>query len=196
MKKTHNLIHWWLPFIVLCIGTYWIQINLYLHKDVAILSHTAAQILQGQTYAHDIFEPNPPLIFYLHALPILLAKITGIKIIYVLRLVILAFIILSVVSSRLLLRKIIVKKEERHSTDFQLLNIISYGIALALLYLPAQEFGQREHFFVILTLPYMILAVYRLQHHSLKTKFALGIGFMAGPGFSIKPFFLSTVLLI
>lgn len=196
MKKTHNLINWWLPFIVLCIVAYWIQIHLYLHKDVAILSHTAAQILQGQTYAHDIFEPNPPLIFYLHALPILLAQLTGIKIIYVLRLVLLAFIILSVVSSRLLLRKIIVMKEERYCTDFQLLNIISYGIALALLYLPAEEFGQREHFFIILTLPYIILAVYRLQHHALKIEFALGIGFMAGLGFAIKPFFLSTLLLI
>ena len=189
MKKKQTLVYWWLPLLALCLIAYWIQINIYLHKDVAILSHTAAQMLQGQTYAHDIFEPNPPIIFYLHMPPVLIAKMTGIKIIYVLRIYLIALITLSVSLSHLLFKKIF-------NPNNRLLYSMSYALACILLFLPMEAFGQREHFLCFLTTPYLLLAACRLEHKPISKSFAMLIGLMAGLGFCIKPFFLPTLILI
>jgi hypothetical protein len=99
MKKKQEIVYWWLPLLALCLIAYFLQINIFLYKDVSILSHTAALMLEGQTYAHDIFEPNPPIIFYLHIPPIIIAKMTGIKIIYCLRVYLIALILDCVVCS-------------------------------------------------------------------------------------------------
>lgn len=186
MTQTRGTTLWWLSFITMCFTAYWLQINSYLHKDVAIISHTAAQMLQGHTYAHDIFEPNPPIIFYLHFIPIFLSKISGIKIIYTLRLILIALCALSIIISRIFLNKLCLK----------FTNAMSYGIASILLFLPAEAFGQREHFFLILTLPYLLLTACRLQQYPTTRSTALWVGILAGIGFAIKPFFLCTLVCV
>lgn len=189
MEKKPALVYWWILLFALCLLAYLIQINIGLHKDVAIISHTAALMLQGQTYAHDIFEPNPPLIFYLHFLPVIIAKITGINIIYVLRLYILALIVLSVTCSRALFAILF-------KSNTMLIDFMTFGLACILLFLPAEAFGQREHFLLILTMPYFFLVACRLDRININPFFAVLIGVMAGIGFAIKPFFLPTLLLI
>lgn len=175
---------WWFSFLVLCIFAFWIQTHLYLHKDVAIISHSALQLLQGQTYMHDIFDPNPPLIFYIHIIPILLAKLSGISMVYMLRAYVLLLIIASMFCLQNLL-KTLLGSHKRLAT-----RVMSYGLAYILLFLPAEAFGQREHLFLILTLPYLFLAGLRIQSKPIHPFHALFIGCMAGVGFAIKPFFL------
>lgn len=189
MVKKWGHVHWFVLLIALCLLAYWIQINTELHKDVAIISHTAALMLQGQTYVHDIFEPNPPLIFYIHFLPVMISKITGIKIIYILRLYILGLIVLSVACSRALFSVLF-------KPGAVLVELMTCGVACILLFLPAEAFGQREHFLLIFTIPYLLLAACRLEHKRVKPCFALLIGLMAGLGFAIKPFFIPTLLFI
>ena len=189
MKIKQELIDWWLPLIALCLIAYWIQINTYLDGDSAIISHTAALMLLGQTYTHFIFEPNPPLIFYLHMPAILLAKLTDIKIIYCLRFYLLFLIVLCLTCSRILFAKLF----KHHAL---LINSMSYALAIILLLLPVLAFGQREHLMLILTLPYLLLATCRFENKLINKSFAILIGLMAGIGFSIKPFFLPTWLLI
>jgi hypothetical protein len=188
MKKT-PLLRVYLPYLLICGIAYLIQSNLYLHKDVAILSHTAAQMLAGQTYAHGIFEPNPPLIFYLHFIPILFAKWTGIPIIDMLRLVVITFSMLSLISSRYFLKKLL-------PNNFKYIDFLSFGMVCILLFLPAEAFGQREHFFIILTLPYLFLCACRIENRCIPYPIAIAIGTIAGIGFSIKPFFLITWVLV
>ena len=175
--------------MILCILAYVIQMNMELHKDVAILSHQAGLMLQGQTYGHNIFEPNPPLILYLNFIPVIISKITGIKLIYVLRLCILILIIFSVVCARNLL-SVLFKHNEI------LIGFMTYGLTGILLFLPADAFGQREHLLLMFTIPYLFLAVCRIENKNIKPSFAFLIGIMAGIGFSLKPFFLPTLLLI
>ncbi len=185
---------WRLAFLILCALAYWVQNNLYLHKDVAIITHTATQLLQGQTYAHDIFEPNPPIIFYLHWIPIIIAKISGLSILDTLRTYILILIGISMLHSHELLKTLLESAKQRISKNT--LYLISCGIAYVLLFLPAESFGQREHFYIILTLPYLFLAACRLDAKPVSRFVAISIGCMAGIGFAIKPFFLPTLLLI
>ena len=196
MNPKTSFLHWWMPFIALSICAYFIHINFYLHKDLAIITHTAAQILQGQTYAHHIFEPNPPLIFYLHAIPVLISSITGIKLIYVFRLAIIGLIAISLRYDRACLKYFLFTSAPKKIENDHLLNKMSFAIAFVLLFLPANAFGQREHIYFILTLPYVLLALCRLNQDSIPFHIALVIGIMAGIGFSIKPFFLSTLLVL
>lgn len=189
MKKISALLSWWLPLSCLCLLAFWLQNHTFLHKDLAIIMHTAALMLKGQTYAHDIYEPNPPMIFFLNFLPVLMTKLTGIKMIYTLRLYLIALIILSATCSRVLFNYLF-------NEDKRLIGILSWGFALILLFLSSEAFGQREHFLVILATPYLFLAAIRLENKSVARPLAIMIGIMAGVGFVLKPFFLPTLLLV
>lgn len=193
MKKKHQILYWWLPLLSLCLLAYWIQINVYLNKDVAILSHTAALMLKGQAYAHDIFEPNPPLIFYLHFLPLMMSSLTNIKILYMLRMVMIGLIFGSIACSHYLFKQLF---KSSGISNTWLINVMSFGLAGILLFLPADSFEQREHFLLIFTIPYFLLTACRLDDKPIKKSAALLIGVMGGIGFSIKPFFLPTFVLI
>ncbi len=173
-----------------------IQSHLYLHKDIAIITHTARQMLDGQTYGHDIFEPNPPLIFYLHFLPILIANKTGFNLVSLLRLEFITMIFSSALLVRGLLKKVFRHESDVDNTDNRLVDIMACGVTIAFLFLPADAFGQREHLFLILTTPYIFLAVCRLNNQLIAPTMAIAIGIIAGIGFAIKPFFLATFLCI
>ncbi len=181
-------IRWWVVLLTLTLLSLGLQLNIYIHKDIAVLTHLATVMLQGQTYGHDIFEPNLPLALYIYFLPIVFSKVTGLKIIYVLRVYVLMLIVCSVTCSRFLLRHCI---KDKACVDW-----IMYGLACILLFLPADAFGQREHFLLILTLPYIFLATCRLEDKTIHSFVACLIGCMAGIGFAIKPYFLTTFILI
>ncbi|MHB1947949.1 MAG: hypothetical protein ACYCQI_07540 [Gammaproteobacteria bacterium] len=70
------------------------------------------------------------------------------------------------------------------------------GIAAVLIILPNLSFGQREHLWILLSLPYLFAAVLRLSHKSINLFFAIMIGIFAGAGFAIKPYFLITFILL
>lgn len=181
-------------FMLLCIVVYYLQDNLYLHKDVAIITHAATQLLQGQTYAHDIFDPNPPIIFYLHWIPIVLAKLTGLSILPIFRGYVIVLSIVAIQWSLQLFNKLcIFNRLPLHKNNY---SILAGGLIYILLFLPADAFGQREHFYVILTLPYLFLAACRLHAIQIKGVFTIAIGCMAGIGFAIKPVFLPMLGLI
>ncbi|MCR9192526.1 MAG: hypothetical protein NXI01_07680 [Gammaproteobacteria bacterium] len=184
----------WLSVIVLCLLSFWLQTHLYLHKDVALVSHIAQQFLQGETYAHNISDPNPPMIFYLYFVPIIVSKLSGIAVIYTLRTYILLLIMLSILCSHGFIKTLLGPPTNRCNKNMAYL--LTYGLAYTLLFLPADTFGQREHFYVILTTPYLFLAACRLDNKHVSHIVAIFVGVSAGIGFAIKPFFLLTLLLI
>ena len=188
MKNKREYIYW--SFLLgLCFFAYCIQVNSYLYEDSAVITHTAAQMLQGQLYAREIFEPNPPLIFYLHMPPILLSNLMRIRLIYSLPLYMLSLIVFSVTCSRYLFEKLF-------QNNVLFVYTTTFAFALILLFLPVSAFGEREHFLLILTTPYILLTACRLDNRVINKSVAILIGIMAGIGFSIKPFFLLSLLLI
>jgi hypothetical protein len=184
-----KLIYWWMSLITLCFIAYWIQINTYLYADSALMLHMAGLMLKGQTYGHYIFEENPPLIFYLHMPPIIISKMTGIKIVYCFPLYVITLTLLSAVCSQHLFNKLF-----KHNG--WLVYLMSCALVFILLFLPSNAFGQREHFLLVLTIPYILLAACRLENITINKSFSILVGIMAGIGFAIKPFFLLTLLFI
>lgn len=185
----HLAFYWWLPLLLLCLLAYWIQINQYLEPDIAILSHEALQMLQGKTYAHGIFEPNPPMIFYLNFLPVIISKLTGWNYIYVFQTYITTLIFLSILCTQFFFN--IIFQSKKHFID-----VMTYAWACILLFLPMRSFGQREHLLLMFTMPYVLLAAIRLENKTVKKSMTMITGIMAGIGFAIKPFFVLTLILI
>lgn len=60
---------------------------------------------------------------------------------------------------------------------------------------PAHEFAQREHFFLITSMPYILSIVLRLEQKYLSTRMAIVIGLFAAIGLSLKPFFLTLLII-
>ena len=169
---------------------FYFQTQMLLSSDVACLLNEANQMLAGGKYGADFFETNPPMILYLYFPVCLFAKITSINIILLLRLYVFLLALISAGINLYLLKKII------KPDDKILLNILYYVMLIVMLFLPVNEFGQREHLLLILMLPYLFSAVLELQGKSISKSLAFVIGVMAGLGFALKPYFLVTVCLI
>lgn len=183
--------HWLLYFSIL-IGAFGIAIaiqhHLFLHGDVAYLLDVAETMLKGGTYGHDFFETNPPMILYLYLPPLLLSKATGLSLTLSLQSYIFALAALSTTLSFHLLKKLIAEPVA--------LYFFTLCLLFVLLFLPAHNFGQREHLFLILATPYFFAAAVTLENKPLSLHLSVLIGLLAGIGFCIKPFFLFPLIFI
>lgn len=181
-------IYCWTLFTVLFILAYLLQLQIYIHPDVIYLMNIALRLISGGRYTHDFFETNPPMIMYLYLPAIYLAKLTSINIIYIFRLYILALILISVLMSASLLKKIL-------RNDLLMYYWMLALLILILCFFPAHEFGQREHFLMILIMPYLFANILRLNNERLAASLTILIGIFAGIGLSLKPFFLTLIIL-
>jgi hypothetical protein len=167
-----------------------IQTHILLNWDVSWLMHASKKLLAGGTYSHDFFELNPPLILYLYLPPVGLTAVFPITIITALRCYIFLLGGISLWLCHGLIKNIFATVDKKLAYFFLL------TIASVFFILPIEQFGQREHLLVILTLPYILGAVSQLQGTPLRRSHAILIGFCAGLGFAIKPYFLLTLVLI
>jgi hypothetical protein len=188
MKMQKILVTLFLVFFY--IFAWLIQDQFLLKGDVSWQMHLAHLVLAGGTYVKDFFEINPPFSIYLYMPAVLLQKIGAISAIIALRIYIFLFATFSLGICYFLVKKIFLPKD----------NIIRLLFLFSLLFiyliLPLDEFGQRECLLLYLTMPYFLLVGLRLNRGKIPTFLALGIGFLAGLGFSIKPFFLFAFALV
>lgn len=159
--------------------------------DVGSLLYDTKLMLSGGTYVQDFFETNPPMIFYLYTPVVLLAKLSSLSLVTLFKLYVYFLIFFSVSCCVKLLAQIFVNPID---------SFIFTGLVLVLffiqLFLPGHEFGQREHFFMILFFPYLFAAVLRFENKKISPFFAVIIGLMAGLGVGLKPYFLFPIVLI
>ena len=170
--------------LVLLIGTFAHQLLTYLNHDTAWYLHAGAQYLDGGTLYRDIFvEVNPPLAFFLTLPPVVVARLTGLFAIDLFVIYFYLLIGLSLAASwRLLQADPALPELTRRGLMILAAVIATVG--------PADQFGQREHFLMVLTLPYLLLAALSVRGVRLPWLAALGIGLAAGLGFALKPHFL------
>lgn len=147
----------------------------------------AARILSGVTpYGPQLAETNPPLILWLSALPVLLSRALHIDTTTALRLL----VIFAIFAGALWSVRLIRRTDRASHNGFALL----FGCAIVLITLCSgyNDFGQREHLFVILSLPYILAAssaacaaISTASVLSLIERIALGLA--AGIAVSLKP---------
>jgi hypothetical protein len=157
-----------------------------LRADVAFLLYAASRIVDGARLYVDIVEINPPLIVALNVPVVLLARLVGTSEIAVYRLFVLLVMLLSLGATTLMLRPVV-----RHRGLRRWLVLL---VALVLLPMAAEDFGEREHLLLAVILPYIWLVCLRVTGHRPRTFVAVAVGLMAGIGIALKPFFIITWL--
>jgi hypothetical protein len=175
--------------MVLAMIAYQLQLMTFLNEDVLCLLNGAKILMSGGGYVSDFLETNPPLIMYM-SMPVLwCAKWFHADITFIYRLYVILLSFFSVLCSYFMLKKIF-KSENVFVYSTCIILVLSYLI------LPAKDFGQREHFYMILFFPYLFAVIARSQQQKIHPLFSVLIGTMAALGIGLKPFFLVPLILI
>ena len=182
--------YYFLSFLFLTLLGFFVQTMTFLNGDVGSLLYDARLFLKGGTYIVDFLETNPPMIFILYAPVALSTEWFSWDSVLTMRIYILFLAWFSIVLSAILLKKIL-KKE-----DHYLLYAGIYTLIFIFIFLPTIEFGQREHIFLMLFMPYIFASVLVLENKKLNPLLALVVGLLAGLGIGMKPYFLVPLVLI
>lgn len=186
----HQKIFFWSALFLIYLLAWIAQSQLLIKGDVSWQMKLAKIVLAGGTYGKDFFEINPPLSIYLYMPPLALTKYFSLMAITSVRIYFFILATFSWIFCFFLAKKIF------RPQDSVVFSLFLLSISFVYLILPLSEFGQREHFLVLLTLPYLLLVTCRLQDVNISPIPAILIGLMAGIGFALKPFFLLTFFLV
>ena len=167
-----------------------IQSQLLLASDVCWQMQLARSVLHGGNYVQNFFETTPPLCFIVLMPEIAIEKLLLVSPIMGVEIYVFLLASVSLWMCAALLKKLFFKD------GGQTIPIFLLSLALVFLILPLNSFGQREHFFVLLCMPYFLLVACRLENKQVGILFSVIIGLCGAIGFSIKPFFLTAFILV
>ena len=159
-----------------------LELSRRLNHDLGWLLVATNRLLDGAViYLDDVIEINPPLILYLLAPPVGLARILAWPEIATVRVWIGLLAIVSLVGcGRVLARSLAVREQ-------QLARVLLLALAFVLFMLVGGHFGQREHLMLILIGPYLFGAAARAPGSELPRGEACWIGVCAGHGIALNP---------
>jgi hypothetical protein len=156
-----------------------------LKDDIAWLLYVARRWMAGRELYIDVVEVNPPLIVWISAVPLEIARWLNVDSRFVAMPVFMAGVLgCAWWASNLL--------QARGGLFAERLPVFA-AIGSALLILPAADLGQREHLLVAAFLPYLVLFARSLDANGMEDRrwvaitTALMAGFMAGLGCALKP---------
>jgi hypothetical protein len=173
----------WALLLGVLAATALIQLRSVLHHDPAWLIHGTETFLDGGALYREVFELNPPLIFYLTVPPVWLARQLHVSDLDMFVLYVSALIALSLTAARAVLRNDPVVPESGR-------NALLLTAAVALAVCPAGNFGQREHLMLVFALPGLLLTMRRARRLPTSARLAWVIGALVVPGLALKPHFL------
>jgi hypothetical protein len=173
--------------IVLCAAVATIAWHgaLPLNHDVAWIWEGAQRLLHGARFGSGVDDVNPPLAWWLTAIPVLLSDVTGLS----------ASVAFSIFVAAIGAASILIALHVMAETRPSPLWLFASFAAWALMFMPGYDFGQREHLMAILALPY-ICAAARIERAELSPMLRVLVGAMAAVGFCLKPYFLFIPLLV
>ena len=190
MRKS---IHFAMLTIMLALLAFFLQSQTYLNGDVAYLLHVSKLLISGGTYITDFYETNPPMILFIYAPVAYISQVTHFDPAMLMRIYIILLALLSIACCYHITQKIFKSDDNKVASGFL------YTLLFVFLFLPANEFGQREHIYLLLSLPYFLCAILRTPSYSfakISYPFAILIGIIAAVGVGLKPFFLIPIILV
>ncbi len=170
------------------------QAPVRLDHDVAWILSSAARLLDGAVLYRDVVDPNPPAIFFLNLPPAWISRVTHLSETVVFKAYVILWILLSLG---------LCARSLDHSLESAFPQLRAFVlVTLLALFLPGARafFGQREHFMLLLVMPYVLSAAGwargRPGARPGSAAFTTLVGILAGIGMAIKPYFLLLWLLI
>ncbi|MSP01836.1 MAG: hypothetical protein EXR07_12420 [Acetobacteraceae bacterium] len=150
-----------------------------LKDDIAWLLYVARRWLAGKELYVDVIEINPPLIIWISALPLSLARWLGVGQQYVAMPAFAAAALACAWWSACLLRP-------RGGLFAHRMPVFA-TIGCVLLIVPAADLGQREHLLVAAFLPYLILFARTIDGGRPPVPTSVAVGILAALGCALKP---------
>ncbi len=179
----------WLPLAFIFVLAVVLRHFLVANTDVSWDLTMAEKVLDGQRLYVDIIEVNPPATVFLYLAPALLGRLSGVPAeFFVDALVFLATGLSLWLSGRILLRAGLVE-----NADGWLLATVA---AAALMVLPAQTFGEREHIGLIAFLPLLAVCAARAKGNRPDLAYVIVAGICGGIVVIIKPHFAAAIVCI
>jgi hypothetical protein len=157
-----------------------IRFSVHLTHDAAWYLHAGRRVLAGAVLYRDIVEVNPPLGIWLSAPVAALADGLGLVSTGLFKAIVLLLTVAVLAIAGAIMRR--VPELSRVAA-----NAIVLVLAALLLFLPAYDFGQREHLLILLVTPWLVLRWCRVSGGAVGVSLALLIGALAAVGFALKP---------
>jgi hypothetical protein len=187
----------WFPsfaLVLVCICTisalvfFSLKHPLLVFPDQGLYLHMAKLLLQGRVPYVDMFDNNPPLAIYLETIPIAAAQAFHLTEPLAFNLYICGLITLSFLLSSFILFKS-GNRGAFHAGLVALTGFVFFN------QFEVVDFGQREHIFCILYLPFFLLRYLRwLGDKPISKATAITAGLLAGVGIALKHYFLLIAL--
>ncbi|QSX29659.1 hypothetical protein JYB88_15910 [Shewanella cyperi] len=182
MRFSIVLCQFFLPIMAM-LSAIILLISLPINGDVGWLFFATKQWIAGKELYREIFEVNPPMIFYFMAPSVYIYNIFNLDSVIVVKLY-LFFLVSIMVSVNLRLFYRILGREALISV------YITFSIAMFYIY-PFYDFAQRDHLAILLMLPYL-LNKYLVMFDNRRVPNMEGVayGVMAGLSICLKPHFI------
>lgn len=184
----------WIVVAIIFFISIAMQKHMFLTWDVCWLLEDTQRLLAGGDYYHTFVENNPPMILFIYTIPVLISKWLQSSVIWIFRCYIYLIALVSILFCNFLINKILRPSDWLRQWLFML------TLAIVYLILPTNDFGQREHIIVMLTLPYFLLmssrfdTFYVTREYNIRIITLIIIGVLAGIGFAIKPYFIFALI--
>ncbi|HEY9869963.1 MAG TPA: hypothetical protein V6D08_12420 [Candidatus Obscuribacterales bacterium] len=176
------------PYLVLTAAAFFallvclIARPLELAPDVAMYLQCGQLILEGEVPYVDFVDTNLPIILYLNVIPAFVSAVTRLPAIAVLKVIVWMLVVISAMLTASILAK------RTANRDYQFFGPLLFAFACANLML-TEDFGQREHIFVVCVLPLFFVRWLRYQGQEVNATQALIAGAFAAIGLWLKPYF-------
>ncbi len=156
---------------------------LVINLDTACILHFGRAMRDGAVPYVDFYDLNPPLTLYLHLWPAMVANFLNLHAIVTFKILLVCLTFLSIGLSALVLRRTFASAQCVYAAGILLCESL-FG------FISAAEFGQREHMFALLFMPFFLVRWRRAEGEQPSVFLALLCGVLAGVGLCIKFYFL------
>jgi hypothetical protein len=164
---------------------------LHISPDQSMFVAIGEQLLQGKRLYVDVFDVNPPLAFYVHTVPAMVSRLFAIPAPQAFAFTIIACWLYSVGFSLWL-----VWRQSKHKEAFIFVPLVVSFSCLTLWLSQLDEFGQREHIFLLLFFPFFIVRWLRWNGYATSSKAAIVAGTFAAIGLFFKQYYLGAALIL
>ncbi|NDJ33563.1 MAG: hypothetical protein GYB64_02775 [Chloroflexi bacterium] len=161
---------------------------LRINHDVTLHLLAATHIVEGRVPYVDFFNINFPMIFYLDTLPVVVSRMLGVPLILAMNT---GALLLTGLSAGALVA-ITFRYDERHLGSKLAFGLAAFGLVAAAM----NQLGQREHLFVVLYLPFLLLRWYEWRGRDVPPALSIPLGILGAVGVCIKPYFALIVIAV
>lgn len=172
--------------------SFWVSQHMFISWDVSWHMEAARQIAENAQHGRNIFDDNPPMVFWFFIPIVWLHQISGISLVTLCLIGAHGLVVTSFLLCNVYL------KEIYHDMAAWEIRIVRYAILIFLLFFSIPDYGQREMLLTAFCLPYIVLMAARMQTslhlYFENAYFQAFLGFWMAIGIAMNPMFGAIVL--